>query len=96
MLILKTLALEPMHGYGVAARIDQMSGGIFRVNAGSLFVAFEGYCAVERSRANGRQRKISRRAKYLLADRTGRKRLESETREWTKQVGGDCQNLEAS
>ena len=41
MLILKTLALETMHGYGVALRIEQMSGGIFRVNAGSLFVAFE-------------------------------------------------------
>jgi hypothetical protein len=40
MLILKTLALEPMHGYGVAVRIEQISKGVFRVNAGSLFVAF--------------------------------------------------------
>jgi hypothetical protein len=40
MLILKTLALEPMHGFGVAARIEQMSQNVFRVNAGSLFVAF--------------------------------------------------------
>ena len=41
MLILKTLALEPMHGYGVAVRIEQISRGVFRVNAGSLFVAFQ-------------------------------------------------------
>ena len=41
MLILKTLALEPMHGYGVAVRIEQVSRGVFRVNAGSLFVAFQ-------------------------------------------------------
>ena len=40
MLILKTLALEPLHGYGIALRIEQMSQGVFRVNPGSLFPAF--------------------------------------------------------
>jgi PadR family transcriptional regulator, regulatory protein PadR len=40
MLILKTLALEPLHGYGVALRIEQISKGVFRINAGSLFPAF--------------------------------------------------------
>ena len=40
MLILKTLALEPMHGYGIAQRIEQVSQGVFSVNAGSLFPAF--------------------------------------------------------
>jgi PadR family transcriptional regulator PadR len=39
MLILKTLALEPMHGYGIGVRLEQISRGIFRVNAGSLFPA---------------------------------------------------------
>jgi hypothetical protein len=39
MLVLKTLALEPMHGFGITLRIEQMSKGVFRVNAGSLFVA---------------------------------------------------------
>jgi DNA-binding PadR family transcriptional regulator len=39
MLILKTLALEPMHGYGVALRIEQISHGVFRVNPGSLLPA---------------------------------------------------------
>ena len=37
MLILKTLALEPMHGYGIGVRIEQISKGVFQVNAGSLF-----------------------------------------------------------
>jgi PadR family transcriptional regulator PadR len=41
MLILKTLALEPMHGYGIAGRLEQMSKGVFRLNAGSLFVAIQ-------------------------------------------------------
>ena len=40
MFILKTLALEPTHGYGVAVRIEQMKG-VFRLNAGSLFVAIQ-------------------------------------------------------
>ena len=40
MLILKTVALEPIHGYGIAIRIEQISKGGFKVNAGSLFVAF--------------------------------------------------------
>jgi len=40
MLILKTLALEPMHGYGLSVRLEQISKGVFRVNAGSLFPAF--------------------------------------------------------
>ena len=39
MLILKTLALEPMHGYGIGIRLDQISRGVFQVNAGSLFPA---------------------------------------------------------
>lgn len=41
MLILKTLALEPMHGYGISVRIEQMSQGVFRLNAGSLFLAIQ-------------------------------------------------------
>jgi len=40
MLILKTLALEPMHPYGIAVRLEQMSKDVFRLNTGSLFVAF--------------------------------------------------------
>ena len=41
MLNLRTLALETMHGYGIAVRFEQMSKGVFKVNAGSLFVALQ-------------------------------------------------------
>src|SRR5205807_7111891 len=41
MLVLKTLALEAMHGYGITIRIEQMSRGVFRLNAGSLFLAIQ-------------------------------------------------------
>lgn len=40
MLILKTLSVEPMHGFGVSRRIEQVSGGVFKVNPGSLLLAF--------------------------------------------------------
>ena len=96
MLILKTLALEPMHGYGVAARIEQMSGGIFRVNAGSLFVAFERLLRSGTLKGEWKTTENSRRAKYYSLTERGRKRLDSETREWTKQVAAIARILEAS
>ncbi len=96
MLILKTLALEPMHGYGVAARIEQMSGGIFRVNAGSLFVAFERLLRSGTIKGEWKTTENSRRAKYYSLTERGRKRLESETREWSKQVAAIARILEAS
>jgi Transcriptional regulator PadR-like family len=70
MLILKTLALEPMHGYGINARIAQISGGVFQINAGSLFPAFR---RLERDgliKAEWRVTENNRRAKwYALTPR---------------------------
>ena len=96
MLILKTLALEPMHGYGVAVRIEQISRGVFRVNAGSLFVAFQ---RLQRSGLIKSERKATennRRAKYYTLTEQGRKKLSSETRDWEKQVAAIARILEAS
>ena len=64
MLILKTLALEPMHGYGIGLRLEQISRGIFQVNAGTLFPAFR---RLERDgliKAEWRTTDNNRRAKY--------------------------------
>src|SRR5207253_8789523 len=73
MLILKTLALEPMHGYGIAVRLEQMGQGVFRVNAGSLFVAFQRLERAGLTKGEWKATENSRRAKcYALADR-GRK-----------------------
>ena len=63
MLILKTLALEAMHGYGVAVRIEQVSKGVFRVNAGSLFVAFQRLQRDGLIRSEWRATENNRRAK---------------------------------
>lgn len=96
MLILKTLALEPMHGYGVSVRIEQMSDGIFRVNAGSLFVAFERLLRAGMLKGEWKTTENSRRAKYYSLTERGRKKLETETQEWTRQVAAIARILETS
>ena len=96
MLILKTLALEAMHGYGVAVRIEQISKGVFRVNAGSLFVAFR---RLQRAGLIGSEWKATennRRAKYYSLTKQGRQKLSNETREWERQVAAIARILEAS
>ena len=96
MLILKTLALEAMHGYGVAVRIEQVSKGVFRVNAGSLFVAFQRLQRGGLIRSEWRATENNRRAKYYSLTEQGRKKLSSETREWERQVAAIARILEAS
>ena len=84
MLILKTLQLEPMHGYGIGVRLEQISRGVFRVNAGSLFPAFR---RLERDgliEAEWRETENNRRAKYYALTRKGRAELEAQTTAWRK------------
>jgi transcriptional regulator len=96
MLILKTLALEPMHGFGVALRIEQMSRGVFRVNAGSLFVALQRLERGTLIRGVWKASENNRRAKYYLLTERGQKRLASETRDWERQAAAVARILEAS
>jgi transcriptional regulator len=96
MLILKTLALEPMHGYGIAVRLEQMSKGVFRLNAGSLFIAFQRLQRAGLIKGEWRSTENSRRAKYYALTEQGRKRLNSETGEWGRQVAAIGRILEAS
>src|ERR671922_1020402 len=80
MLILKTLALEPMHGYGIGVRLEQISKGVFQVNAGSLFPALR---RLERDgliRGEWRLTENNRRAKYYSLTASGRTMLKRETR----------------
>jgi PadR family transcriptional regulator PadR len=96
MLILKTLALEPMHGYGIAIRLEQMSQGVFRVNAGSLFVAFQRLERAGLIKGDWKATENSRRAKYYALTERGRKRLNRETEQWGRQVAAIARILEAS
>jgi transcriptional regulator len=82
MLILRTLALEALHGYGIGARLTQMSGGVLHVNAGSLFPAFR---RLERGglvRSEWRETENHRRAKYYALTAQGRATLRRSTRDW--------------
>jgi len=95
MLILKTLALEPMHGYGVALRIEQISAGVFRVNPGSLLPALSRMERDGRVHSDWRATENNRRAKYYELTPKGRKALETETRQWQRQIGAIARILEA-
>jgi PadR family transcriptional regulator PadR len=95
MLILKTLALEPMHGYGIALRIEQISKGVFRVNAGSLLPALSRMERAGRIKADWRATENNRRAKYYVLTERGRKALRAETEEWDRQIAAIARILEA-
>jgi PadR family transcriptional regulator, regulatory protein PadR len=95
MLILKTLALEPMHGYGIALRIEQISKGVFKVNAGSLFPAFSRLERAGRIKGEWRATENNRRAKYYALTDRGRKSLKDETQEWGRQIEAIARILEA-
>ncbi len=95
MLILKTLALEPMHGYGVALRIEQISDGVFRVNPGSLLPALSRMERAGRVKSEWRATENNRRAKYYLLTAKGRKALTAETEQWQRQIAAISRILEA-
>ena len=95
MLILKTLALEPMHGYGISTRITEMSRGVFRVNPGSLFPAFR---RLERSgliSPDWRTSENNRRAKYYTLTAAGRAALTREQTVWAAQADAVARILRA-
>ena len=96
MLILKTLALEPIHGYGIGVRLEQISKGVFQVNAGSLFPALR---RLERDgliTGEWRVTENNRRAKYYRLTAEGRAKLKRETREWEAQTAAITRILQAS
>jgi transcriptional regulator len=95
MLILKTLGLEPMHGYGIGVRLEQISRGTFRVNAGSLFPALR---RLERDgliKGEWRVTENNRRAKLYALTPSGRTKLKAQTRDWEAQATAITLILEA-
>jgi len=83
LMVLKTLeSMGPLHGYGIARRIEQISGDLLSVNYGTLYPALlkleqESYIASEWGVSDN-----NRRAKYYRLTRAGRKQVEHETRDW--------------
>ena len=95
MLILKSLSLEPMHGFGIARRIEQISKGVFKVNPGSLLLAFK---RMERAGLIGSDWRVTennRRGKFYRLTEKGRKQLKAETRDWERRAAAITRLLEA-
>lgn len=95
MLVLKTLALEPMHGYGIALRIEQISHGVFRVNPGSLLPALSRMERAGRIKAEWRTTENNRRGRYYVLTEKGRKALREEREQWGRQTAAINRILEA-
>ena len=96
MLILKTLALDAMHGWGIAQRIQQISDGVLNINQGSLYPALyrleqQGWIESEWGSSDN-----NRQAKYYKLTRAGRKQLAQETQNWERISAAIAQILRAS
>jgi transcriptional regulator len=84
LLVLRVLALEPMHGWGIAQRIEQMSAEVFSVNQGSLYPALQRMKRKGWVRSAWRRTDNNRRARYYELTRAGEKQLAKERAEWER------------
>lgn len=95
LLILKSLALQEMHGLGISRRIDQISAGTFQVKPGSLFPALHRMEEMGWLAATWGESETNRRAKYYKLTKAGRHQLETEKERWAKISLAISQALEA-
>ena len=95
LLILKTLSLEPMHGFGLARRVEQISRGVFKVNPGSLLTALQRLERAGWVDAAWRDTENSRRARIYTLTRAGRRELERQTDHWNRRVAAIARLLRA-
>ena len=95
LLILKTLAGGPMHGWGVAQRIHVLSEDILQVNQGSLYPALHRLEQQGLIRAEWGASENNRQAKFYELTRAGRKQLVDETRNWERMAGAVAKILSA-
>ena len=87
MLVLKTLALGPMHGWGISQRIQQISDDVLRVNQGSLYPALHRLESAGWIEAEWGASENNRQAKFYRLTKTGLKQLRDETAQWERMAG---------
>jgi transcriptional regulator len=95
LLILRTLSLEPHHGWAISERVQQVSSDVLRIQQGSLYPALH---RLERRgwvKSKWGTSENNRRAKYYELTRMGRKQLETETESWRKLAAAVAQVLES-
>ena len=86
LLILKTLSLEPLHGWGISLRIRQMSRDVFQVNQGSLYPALQRMQSKGWIRSEWRTTENNRRARYYVPTPSGQRELARERSQWERAV----------
>jgi PadR family transcriptional regulator PadR len=96
MLILKTLSLERMHGYGIAQRIQQISGEVLQVEEGSLYPALQRLLVNGWVRAEWGTSENNRKARYYTLTAAGRRQLESEVQTFSNTVAAIFRVLETA
>lgn len=84
LLILRTIALQPMHGWGISQRIQQLSSDVLQVQQGSLYPALHRLEQQAWIKAEWGESENNRRAKYYSLTRAGQKQLERETANWQR------------
>ena len=84
LLILKTLSIEPMHGWGISQRIEQMSRDVFQVNQGSLYPALQRMKGKGWIRSEWGRTENNRRARYYSLTVAGERELAEERRQWER------------
>ena len=82
LMVLKTLALEPMHGFGIVRRLDQISQGAFQINPGTVFPSLRRLEDKDLIRGEWDQSENNRRARYYSLTAKGRRQLDREIKEW--------------
>jgi transcriptional regulator len=87
LLILKMLALEPLHGFAISQRLKQMSGDVLQVSDGSLYPALHKLEQQGWIEAEWKPTENNRRAKFYALTRSGKKQLERETESWSRLAG---------
>jgi transcriptional regulator len=96
LMILKVLSLEPMHGWGIIKRIQQLSQEVFQVNQGSLYPALQRLKKKGWIRSEWRVTENSRRARYYTLTDSGREKLGAERRAWEVATSAVGRILEAT
>ena len=95
MIILKTLSWAPLHGYGIAHRIEDVSGNVFKVNPGSLLTALRRLERAGLLDSEWKKTANSRKAKYYSLTRAGQKHLAAERKDWERRAGAVARLLAA-
>ena len=95
MMLLKALTLEPMHGYGIAQRLRQISRDVFQIEEGTLYPALQRLLAKGWVAGDWKQTENNRRARYYRLTAAGRKQLQSQRAEFEKLLGAIVRVMDA-